>query len=305
MSKGPKYTFEDVERTLTFHRDRLLSYQNVLHLCVGEKVKNGCGKKRLAIRVYVSKKEKESTIKFVPKRLQAIHINGSKEKFFITTDVEEISELSLMGIKGGDGIKGRMLGSVSFVYENEAGNARILTNCHVALGFDKQAKQQQIWDEHGIKIGRVIDATTLSTTTGEAHTCDAAIINPTVDVELLKIDGFDLPFGGYDRIKNMPAGGVFYYKPYFGMRRTCKYPNPFTEPRAINTVEGGPTIEFKNFIELEITSGNTIEPGHSGSALFGVSQKRIIFYGLVFAGDTDKRKVAVFDILDVFSALGN
>ena len=66
MSKTTKYTFEDVERTLTFHRDRLLSYQNVLHLSIGEKVKNGCGKKRLAIRVYVSKKEKESTIKFVP-----------------------------------------------------------------------------------------------------------------------------------------------------------------------------------------------------------------------------------------------
>lgn len=210
-----------------------------------------------------------------------------------------------MAIKGGDGVKGRMLGSVSFVFENESGNARILTNCHVALGLDKQVNQQKISDEHGNQIGRVIDATILSTTNGEAHTCDAAIINPTVTVELLKIDGFDLPFGGYDRIKNMPLGGVFYYKPYLGMKRTCMRPNLFTEPRAISTEAGKPIIKFKNFIELDITSGNTIEAGHSGSALIGVRQNKIIFYGLVFAGDTDKQKVAVFDILDVFSALEN
>jgi len=300
-----RYSLEDVERTLRKHEKRLLAHPNVIYLAIGEKIRFGNGKTRLAIRVCVSKKMERGCQGAVPTRLRAINPDGSLADYFIPTDVEEKPlTLQALGIKGADVIDGSTRGSVGFVFRGNGGNNYILTNAHVALAINEEANGQPLFDSQNQQIGTIFRATPLLSTPGHIHSVDAAVAIPSVQTEPFMIADNPSPIVGYGEKDDFTRvfGRNFFYHRQNGARLIFQAPNWVATPRNVN-VEGHMLI-FINFFELTLVQGPSLpQGGDSGSVIVSDTGNGLIVHGLLFAGSGNI--IGVMAISDVFSALGS
>jgi hypothetical protein len=299
------YSIEDIERTLRKHENRLLKYQNVIYLAIGEKVRFGKGKSRLAIRIFVSKKLKRGLPGAVPKRLRAIKPDGSLANYFIPTDVEEApSTLETLGLKGGDAIIGSTLGSVGLIFQGHNGQNYILTNAHVAIGINQSANNQPVFDLHKQQIGYIFRATPLLSTPGHIHSVDAAVVIPSVETEPFVIDSNPSRVVGYGNKNDFVTlfNQKFFYQRGNGSRLVFQRPNLIATHRKVRVEGLNYALTFTNFFELTLIQGSSSpQPGDSGSVILSDTGNGLIVHGLLFSGA--RNIIGVIDIFTVFSAL--
>jgi hypothetical protein len=296
-----RYSIEDVKRALDKHGPHLLAHPNVLYLGIGEKVAKGTGRKRLAIRVYVSQKKGRGYRNAIPSRLRGVNVDGTPARFFISTDVErKPRRLRALALRGGDQIDGATRGSVGLVFQGTAGGNFILTNAHVVLGLDQSAQGQTV-SSGGQAVGQAYRATRLSSAPGQLHSIDAAVVVPSVQVDPFAIDGTPTRVTGFGHLATGMTTPVFYVRGN-GARLVFNRPNWVASPRAVELA--GHSLLFTNFFELTLAQAtNSPVQGDSGSVLLSDPGNGLIVHGLLFAGAGGT--IGAMDINTVFLALSS
>ena len=300
-----RYSLEEVELTLRKHEKRLLACPNVMYLAIGEKMRRGKGKNRLSIRVCVSKKLEHGCLGAVPARLRAIKLDGSTANYYIPIDVEEMPlSLKALGMKGGDSVvAGFRLGSIGLVLQDQnSGTNYILTNAHVALAIDQEAKNQPLNNLNNQQVGTIFKATMLSSQLGYVHYFDAAIATVSVEAEPWVIDGIPTHVNDYGNKDDFTSGfgQQYFYQRGDGSRLIFRVQHLVSTKKEV-TVEAH-KLYFNNFFELELVQGPPPQEGDSGSVIVFDTGNGLTAYGLLFAG-VDKT-IGAIPIKEALSALG-
>lgn len=261
----------------------LLALPNVTHVSVGEKITQGRGTRRRALKVHVRTKGDDPGLGHIPPAYPVVNRLGRKVGTLPTDVIEVAAEPRLFGLRSGHSLLAfdRDLGvaGLSFV----KGDRRYgLTNAHVACDLAHAARTGDMaWRRSpalATRLGPVVYASNILG--APVATEDLAVFRIDSDVPV-DAHWLDLVNVQVDRMDDLRQDGREHWFVAHGRLYRCANPEPIDAP--VGVVVDGIELAYGRFWQFEAVEGSP-QPGVSGSLLCRTVGAHYVACGLVFAG---------------------